>query len=275
MIPILSKKGFKITILDTSNNTAGNIKYSTSLKEVIGNADIVIAPMSSTDQNGYLKATFDGRKLKLDQGFFELMNKKALFIIGIARTIVKDKLEENEIQYIELARLDEVAILNAIPTAEAAIKIAIEETDFTIHGSTTLVMGLGRIGLPLAWRLKQLGAISLAITRDREAIARGKDLGISMNGYDNLEKILPEVDIVFNTVPARILTKEYINLLKKESLIIDLASTPGGTDFDAAEKRGIKALLALGLPGKYAPKTAGKIIADVIPEIIQEHFKGV
>ena len=57
------------------------------------------------------------------------------------------------------------------------------------------------------------------------------------------------------------------------TLIIDLASKPGGTDFRYAEKRGIKALLAPGLPGIVAPKTAGQIFANVLGQLIQEDLK--
>ena len=54
------------------------------------------------------------------------------------------------------------------------------------------------------------------------------------------------------------------------TLIIDLASKPGGTDFRYAEKRGIKAILTPGLPGIVAPKTAGQILANVLAELLHE-----
>ena len=54
------------------------------------------------------------------------------------------------------------------------------------------------------------------------------------------------------------------------TLIVDLASKPGGTDFRYAEKRGIKALLAPGLPGIVAPKTAGQIVANVLSQLLLE-----
>ncbi|MCT9846916.1 hypothetical protein N7563_22945, partial [Leclercia adecarboxylata ATCC 23216 = NBRC 102595] len=54
------------------------------------------------------------------------------------------------------------------------------------------------------------------------------------------------------------------------ALIIDLASKPGGTDFRYAEKRGIKAILAPGLPGIVAPKTAGQIVANVLVNLLKD-----
>lgn len=258
---------------DSQKSSDFDIKYYSSMERVIKDAEVVIAPMSSTDEEGFLKATFGDRRVKLDENFFDLMETDSLFLIGIARPAIKELIIERGIKCVELARLDEVAILNAIPTAEGVLKIAIEETDYTIYGSKTLVFGLGKVGLTLAWRLKALGAESYAVTRDRAAQARGKDLGIKMLSYDTINDYLKDMDIIFNTVPTRIITEKEIACLKNDTLIIDLASSPGGTDFEAARRRGIKALLALGLPGKVAPLTAGKILAEVIPDVIKEHVK--
>ena len=52
--------------------------------------------------------------------------------------------------------------------------------------------------------------------------------------------------------------------LQPECLIIDLASRPGGVDFEAAGELGLKTIWALSLPGKVAPITAGGIIRDTV-----------
>ncbi len=81
---------------------------------------------------------------------------------------------------------------------------------------------------------------------------------------------MKDVDLVVNTVPHLILTAKVLTGMKLHALIIDLASKPGGTDFRFAEKRGIKALLAPGLPGIVAPKTAGQILAGVLSDLLAE-----
>jgi len=270
LISLLASKGFNLRVLKKSPEKEEPwITYFDEIEQVVKCADMVIAPMSGTDEEGYLKATFIDKKVRLDEDFFNLFSRDTLFVIGIARPFLKRMMETKGIKYVELANLDEVAILNAIPTAEGAIKIAIEETDYTIFGSKTLVLGLGKVGLTLAWRLRLLGADSYAVTRDRAAIARGKDLGIKMITYDKLKDYLPEMNILFNTVPALILSREYISLLKRDALIVDLASSPGGTDFAAAKELGINAQLVLGLPGKVAPRSAGEILAEVIPDLLK------
>lgn len=270
MIRCLAEAGHSITVLSDKEYTHPNITSYTDLKKVVKDHPLIIAPMSNTDQKGVVKSTFVESRVQLTEDFFGSLDKKALFFIGIAKPIIKKYLENSSIQYIETAKIDELAILNAIPTAEGAIKIAIEESDITIHDSKIITYGLGKVGLSLAWRLKALGAISYAVTRDRAAIARGKDMGIQMLTYDQLEENLPEMDIVFNTVPAKIINRESIALMKKSAVIIDLASAPGGVDFKAAKEMGIKSVLALGLPGKDAPVTAGKILAEIIPDIINK-----
>jgi dipicolinate synthase subunit A len=266
LISLLEEKGYKVNVLKTLPCKNKDIQCFTEMEKVVKDCSLVVAPMSSTDEDGYLKHTFVEDEVKLDSNFAEMLDQDTLFMIGIARPVVKDILLEERIRYIEMAKLKDIAILNAIPTAEGAIKEAIDKTDYTLFNSKILIAGLGKVGLTLAWRLKALGAETYAVTRDKGVIARGRDLGLRMVSYDNLANFLPEMNILFNTVPALIFDESYISLMKKSATIIDLASSPGGTDFSAAEKRGINAFQSLGLPGKVAPKTSAEIMAEVIEE---------
>jgi dipicolinate synthase subunit A len=81
---------------------------------------------------------------------------------------------------------------------------------------------------------------------------------------------LGDYDIIFNTIPNMILTEERLRTIKKDALIIDLASKPGGVDFEAAHRLGIKTVHALSLPGKVAPVTSGCVIAQTICNILSE-----
>jgi dipicolinate synthase subunit A len=97
-------------------------------------------------------------------------------------------------------------------------------------------------------------------------------MGASTLHISSLAAALRDADAVFNTVPAIVLTENILKCMRPDSLIVDLASAPGGTDFEAASRLGIKAILALGLPGKVAPKTAGKILADSVPQLIRREL---
>ncbi|MBO4422886.1 MAG: hypothetical protein J5879_05570 [Clostridia bacterium] len=76
--------------------------------------------------------------------------------------------------------------------------------------------------------------------------------------------------LIINTVPAPVADNNVLSFVDPDTLIIDLASMPGGVDFEAAKRRGIKALHALSLPGKTAPLTAGENIADTVLQILKK-----
>ena len=68
----------------------------------------------------------------------------------------------------------------------------------------------------------------------------------------------------------QVLDRQTLEQARPDTVIIDLASKPGGVDFEAAKELGLNVIWALSLPGKVAPITAGKIITDTILNIIGE-----
>lgn len=85
-----------------------------------------------------------------------------------------------------------------------------------------------------------------------------------------LEQAAPAFDTVVNTIPAPVLTEAVLAALRPGSLIVDLASKPGGTDFAAARRLGHRAIHALSLPTACAPETAGEALARTVCEILAE-----
>ena len=63
--------------------------------------------------------------------------------------------------------------------------------------------------------------------------------------------------------------------MQSDALILDLASKPGGVDWDAAQALGRRVVWALSLPGKTAPFTAGEIIAKTILHMLETDEGGV
>jgi dipicolinate synthase subunit A len=187
---------------------------------------------------------------------------------GYLKTICSD----HAIELIELFDRDDVAIFNSIPTAEGALMMAIQNTDFTIHGSQCMVLGLGRTGLTLARTLQALGAHIKMGVHKPEQFARAWEMGLDPFYTTELSHQVTNIDLLFNTIPTMIVTAQIIANIPNRALIIDLASKPGGTDFRFAEKRGIKAMLAPGLPGIVAPRTAGRIIAKTLSELLMNQL---
>lgn len=188
----------------------------------------------------------------------------------MAKPYLRELCNTHNIRLVELFDRDDVAIYNSIPTAEGAIMMAIQNTDITIHGSSCMVLGIGRTGFTLARSLQGLGAKVMVGVRREEHFARAHEMGFEPFFIHALQQRVVNIDLLFNTIPTMIVTAQIIANLPSRAVIIDLASKPGGTDFRFAEKRGIKALLAPGLPGIVAPKTAGRIIADCLSRLIME-----
>ncbi|MBS4024857.1 MAG: dipicolinate synthase subunit DpsA [Clostridia bacterium] len=245
----------------------------TSLEATVNEIDVIILPMPGTDQHGNIRAIYADEKLVMTESVFKQIPQGTPIIVGVAKKFLKDLANKYKVKLLEIAEIDEVAILNAIPTAEGAIQLAMEQTDFTIHNSTAHVLGFGRVGFTMARVLAALGAKVTIVVRKKADVARGFELGYHVCNYQEISEEIGKADLIFNTVPAMVLPKDLLAKIKKRALIIDLASQPGGTDFPAAEKLGIKAILAPGLPGKVAPKTAGEILAKVIPGLILENLQ--
>lgn len=118
--------------------------------------------------------------------------------------------------------------------------MAIQHTDFTIHGSNVLVLGLGRVGMTVARAFNALGAYVKVGARKTEHIARITEMSLTPFQLKNLGEHVRDVDICINTIPHMIVTASVISKMPPHTLIIDLASKPGGTDFRYAEKEELK-----------------------------------
>ncbi|MFD1952920.1 dipicolinate synthase subunit DpsA [Paenibacillus thailandensis] len=239
-------------------------------EQLFEDVDALLLPAVGTDEVGVVPAIFSDRKLKLTDAHLARLPKHCTVYTGIAKPYLRDLCSTQGLKLVELFDRDDVAIYNSIPTAEGAVMMAIQNTDITLHGSSSMVLGFGRTGITLARTLRGLGAYVLMGVHRSEHFARAKEMGFEPFYTDRLQQAVGNIDLLFNTIPTMIVTAQVIANLPPRAVIIDLASKPGGTDFRFAEKRGIKALLASSLPGIVAPKTAGRIIADCLVQLISE-----
>ena len=145
-------------------------------------------------------------------------------------------------------RREELCLANAVPTAEGAVRIAMEETDRTLHGTPALILGYGRIGMALAPRLRSLGMAVTVCARRCETRALAEMQGFPAIPVEMLPDAAGKQQVLFNTVPVLLVTEQVLAKLPPDGLVIDLASRPGGTDFAAAERLGVRTVWALGIP---------------------------
>lgn len=157
---------------------------------------------------------------------------------------------------------DEIAIYNSIPTSEGTIYYIMKNTETTIHGAKIHIIGAGRCGETLAKNLRSLGADVSISTRNPRLEARLFETRIRIVKTD--ADSLSEADVIINTVPAMMLGADQLQHVKPGTYIADIASAPGGVDFEAATKLGVKAELLPALPGIVAPKTAATYLMQFI-----------
>ena len=172
---------------------------------------------------------------------------------------------EAGVELVDYFAREELTIRNAIPTAEGCIGILMAERSRTLWGSSILLTGFGPVGQALGVRL---GAQVTAAARRPAQRALAESFGLRSVAIGRLGQLAPAFDTVVNTVPALVLSAEVLARLRPESLIVDLASRPGGTDFEAARRLGHRAIHALSLPAACAPETAGEAVAQTVCEMI-------
>ena len=165
---------------------------------------------------------------------------------------------------------EELARLNAIPTAEGCIGLILQNRRRTLWDSTVLVLGYGRCGQALAVRLAALGARVTVAARSPGQQALAMSQGLSAVPMEAADGLLETTDVAVNTVPAPVLGAARLKRLPKDALVIDLASLPGGTDFEAAKELGVRAIHALSLPARCAPVTAGQFVARAVLAMLRE-----
>lgn len=239
----------------------------TDVTSAISYSDIIILPLPSIRSDGSVNAPFSQGNIYFTDDEINIMNKKPVFA-SFREKLIKAYPRLNGAVF-DYASREDFAILNAVPTAEGAIECAMCAYEGTIAGSNSLVAGYGRIGKVLASKLKSLGSNVTVSARKFEDLAYINALGYKALNTSELKKI-SGFDLVFNTIPALIFDEALLKNTDRNTLIIDLASAPGGVDFEAARSLKIDAQRALSLPGKCAPKTAAEIIKQTVTSIIKE-----
>ena len=160
--------------------------------------------------------------------------------------------------------------VNAQLTAEGAIARAMERPGRALLGCTCVVTGFGRIGQALTVRLTSLGAFVIVCARNEAQMRRAHELGAHPLPLERIAQACAQADVIFNTVPARILHEAALARIGEETLLIELASPPYGADPETAKRLNVRMVLAGGLPGRYAPMDAGAALFEALQQRVME-----
>jgi dipicolinate synthase subunit A len=249
---------------------ADKSRLITSLHTHTERADCLILPIPASIDGENVSAPFYSMKLPLADLLPFVKTGGKVFGARFSPDLTA-LFEGAGLSVIDYSLREDFAVMNAVATSEGAIQVAMEKLDCTLSSRNILVLGMGRIAKTL---LKMLRAFSPSVTaaaRKTSDIAWAEILGgkgVHLTDLFENTPALSEFDVIFNTIPNMILNREKLQKLNKKALIIDLASRPGGVDFEAAKELGIKTEWALSIPGKVAPVTSGCVIAQTITNIL-------
>ena len=235
----------------------------------IARADCVVLPLPAMGEEGCLNTPLSRRPLPLGE-VLDLLHPDQTLCAGRVTPELTREAERRGLTLRDYFAREELAVANAVPTAEGAVQLAMEQMPVTIHGARVLITGFGRVGQAAARRFAALGARVSVAARRYEQLALAESEGYGAEQIGGLDGWLCGYDLVVNTVPAPVLGETELKDLRPDCLIIDLASKPGGVDRKAADRLGRQVIWALSLPGKVAPVTAGGAIRSTIYNMLHE-----
>lgn len=247
------------------SNEAGDLP-SVDQQELFLRCRTVVLPLPATKDGATLNAPFAREPIVLDDDFAASCIGKVVYGGMMDRLTQTSALWGRVSAYDYYAR-EELTVGNAFLTAEGAVGLAISEYEGAVGGSHCLVTGFGRIGKALCLALKGLGAHVDCCARKAADLSAIRALGCGALEY---REVKAGYDLVFNTVPAPVLTARLLSLQRPDTLLIELASQPGGIDLPAAARLNLRVINAQSLPGRMSPRASGELIKETIYNMMEE-----
>ena len=266
---LMREDGHDVSVFAAEDAPAASPPLRAAGDADLARADLVVLPLPAIDAEGSINAPFSSVRISPEK-LFSGLRRGTLVAAGMVSESLRAAAVRHGLRIEDYAAREEFAVRNAVPTAEGAIEIAMGMLGVTLHRSRALVVGFGRIGKLLALKLRALGTDVTASARKYSDLAWIDAFGCRSLRTSALAEAVGQFDIVFNTVPARVLGRAELEVLRPEAPVIDLASRPGGVDMDAALELGREVTWALSLPGRCSPVTAGEIIRDTVYNILDE-----
>lgn len=260
---VLRQEGFKVKRISGGEENS---------REEMDDASVLLLPVPYTADGVTVFQPDAAVPVPLSAVYGCFQSGKTVFC-GKADPEIAKRAKEKGVTLIDFMNDEALAVKNAVLTAEGAVSLALDLLPFTLNGAGALVLGFGRIGKLLAADLKGLGAKVTVAARKPDDRAFAGAFGYGAVPFSELAEVIGKADVVFNTVPAAVLTEEELKIAGKETLLIDLASKPGGIDRNAAAALGLNAVWALALPGKCAPVSAGTYIAETVIRLLSERME--
>lgn len=262
----LVKMGYEVSVFALGGSymslISDKVRVEKSVEDAVCGAFLVILPIPFSRDGKSLNAPYSPSKIYLNSLFDSLCDCDVV-ALGLSDENTVKSLSEHCL-VIDYASGEVFTLKNAFATAEGALAVIIEAIPTTLCGSVCAISGYGRIARVLASYLRSLGADVKIFARRESDRAHAKMCGMEAYKISDLAHRVSDADLVINTVPAVIINEEVLSLLPRDAKIIELASSPGGVNREAAERLKKDVINAQSLPARFSPKTAAKIVLESI-----------
>ena len=215
-------------------------------------------PVPVGNAAGYLNAPFSEQKLPLSE-LPELLQSAERVIGGMIPPALTEALASRGIPVTDIMSCPDFIAANAELTAEAALSLVSTRLELSLSDASILIVGWGRIGRFLSKKLRALGSEISVMSKSVDNRAFVRALG--MEALCPEDSALSRFDAVVNTAPARV--PAHPEALRRDCLVLELASERGFTP-EAHENY----IAAPGLPGRYAPLSAARLIYRTVKEVV-------
>lgn len=232
------------------------VTLAPSAAQALAGARIALFPIPGIAPTGALFAPASAEPIIPDRTMLAAMSSPAHIILGWADPKLQAHCDALGITLHEYEWDQDLMLLRGPAIIEGLLKVVIENTSITIHKANVAVVGQGSIGFLLARYMVALGAVTHVAARNPVQRAAAYAAGAQVHLLEDLPSLAPGLDMVFSTVPSRVVGREVLERLPGHAFVADLAAPPGGVDFEAARDLGLKVVWARGL-GSRAPVTVG------------------
>ena len=237
----------------------------------IGLYDVIILPINGVMDKNMINCRFNNTSIKLPSDLFIGSKENVLIFSGIPTQNLDNMLMKANRDCVYMMKDKSVISENAIPTAEGVLADVINNTDCILRDSKILVFGYGNVGKVIVEYLGYFNSnicVSIIDCNDKKVL---DNLGIKCfysSSISDLISHIGEADVIINTVPSTIISDDLIKYINRDCYVLDIASHPHGINSEVLDEFFIKNKLYLGIPGKVAPKTSGKILCKKINDVM-------
>ncbi len=180
----------------------------------------------------------------------------------------KAQIEESGAAAVDFLKNEVFVLKNAALTAQGALRLLLEHTSISLQELPVLVTGFGKVGKATGALLKNVGCRVTIAARSEPQRTEAQLSGLNAIPFSKLPQRLKETAAVINTVPAPLFDAKDLRRCKKDTLYLELASTPFGANETDVREIGLHYVPGGSLPGRFCPDACATAMLDVIKEVI-------